>query len=212
MIQYYRNLRDLQQRIAYEELVKVDFMNMRSDLAERACDRLRKLAPGATLYHMEAAGVMSVAIGPVKDFGAFASAIDFGDVVLSERFKTAPLPINVHRMKLGARAETIRKKFQRRHRREGRADAAGEGRTNGPCPRRGREAGSRQDQGRIGRRSERSGLLRPTGRNGRVRRLLQAGEGREGALANVSIASDTPSKERRSPRRSSNWPRTIAPR
>ena len=111
VIQYYRNLRDLQQRIAYEELVKVDFTNMRSDLAERACDRLRKLAPGATLYHLEAAGVMSVAIGPVKDFGAFASAIDFGDVVSRNDSKRS-FTVNVHRTKLGARAETTQEEIR----------------------------------------------------------------------------------------------------
>jgi len=110
-IEFARNVQDLRQKVAYEELVKVDFTNMRADLTKNACDRLQKIAPGATLYHLEATDVMRVAIGPVKDFNAFASAVDFGDVLVRNESKRS-LAVKVHRMKLGAKAETVEEEIQ----------------------------------------------------------------------------------------------------
>jgi hypothetical protein len=52
-IEFARNVQDLRQKVAYEELVKVDFTNMRADLTKNACDRLQKIAPGARSERVE---------------------------------------------------------------------------------------------------------------------------------------------------------------
>ncbi len=100
-----RNVKDLFDRVGYEQVVKVDFVSMRFDLADKAREKLRRLAPGAALYEIKDADKMSVVLGPVADFRAFASGIDFGDVVLQNETKRL-LRIRIHPMKLGARAET----------------------------------------------------------------------------------------------------------
>jgi hypothetical protein len=110
-LQFSRNVRDLRQKVGYEEVVRIEFANMRADLVANACERLQKLAPGATLHHMESDNRMRVELGPVKDFNVFASAVDFGDVVVRNESKRL-LSVNVHRTKLGAKADTAEEENQ----------------------------------------------------------------------------------------------------
>jgi hypothetical protein len=104
--QFTRNARNLLDRVGYEQVVKVDFVNVRLDLADKACESLRRIAPAATLYEIKSEGALNVVLGPVSDFRGFASAIDFADVVLQNEPKRL-LKIKIRPLKLGARAETI---------------------------------------------------------------------------------------------------------
>ena len=100
-----RGMKDLLDRVGYERVVKVDLVAMRFDLADKAREKLRQVAPGATVFDIKADDKMKVVLGPVADFKAFTSAIDFGDVVFQNETKRL-LRIRIHPMKLGARAET----------------------------------------------------------------------------------------------------------
>jgi hypothetical protein len=104
--QFTRNAKSLLDRVGYEQVVKVDFVNVRLDLASKACAKLQQLAPTAMLYEIKSEGALNVVLGPVSDFRGFASSIDFADVVLQNEPKRL-LKIRIHPMKLGAKAETI---------------------------------------------------------------------------------------------------------
>ncbi|MFZ1934685.1 MAG: HEAT repeat domain-containing protein [Thermoguttaceae bacterium] len=109
--QFTRNAKILLDKVGYEEVVKVDFVKMRLDLANKACERLQQLAPTATLYEIKSQDALNVVLGPVKDFRALAAAIDFGDVVLQNEPKRL-LKIKIHPLKLGARTETIEEEVE----------------------------------------------------------------------------------------------------
>ncbi len=99
------------ERVGYEQVVKVEFVNLRSDLANKARAKLQQLAPNAMFYDLKAEDKMKVVLGPVNDFKAFASAIDFGDLLLQNESKRL-LKVRVRAMKLGARAETLEEEME----------------------------------------------------------------------------------------------------
>ncbi len=107
--QFTRNAKNLLERVGYEQMVKVDFVKMRLDLAGKACERLQKLAPTAMLYEITSQEGLNVVLGPVGDFRAFAAGIDFGDVLLQNETKRL-LKIRIHPLVLGA----ARKRSRRR--------------------------------------------------------------------------------------------------
>ena len=100
-VQYFRNVQAMQKNLGYEVVARVEFVNMRPDLIQNACDKLQKLAPGIRSTARKLQGEVHVALGAVVDFQAFASGIDFGNVLVrndSKRF----LRLAVDPMKLGA--------------------------------------------------------------------------------------------------------------
>jgi hypothetical protein len=101
-----RDEKNLLDRVGYEQVVKVDFVNVRLDLADRACAKLRQLVPSAMVYDIKSEGGLNVVLGPVSDFRGFVSSIDFADVVLQNEPKRS-LKIRIRPMQLGAKAETI---------------------------------------------------------------------------------------------------------
>jgi hypothetical protein len=86
-IQHVLNIRDLYAAHPYEEVITVHLSNTGFDVAEKVCDKLKTLAPGAVIHHVELGDEMDVAIGPVRDFNGFVSAIDFGNVTAANEPK-----------------------------------------------------------------------------------------------------------------------------
>lgn len=104
--QFTRNTKDLFDRLGYEQVIKLDFVNVRLDLADKACEKLRQLVPSATLHEIKSVGGFNVVLGPVTDFRGFVASLDFAEVVLQNESKRS-LKLKIRPMKLGAKAETV---------------------------------------------------------------------------------------------------------
>ena len=86
--QFTRNAKNLLERVGYEQMVKVDFVKMRLDLAGKACERLQKLADGHALRNHIARGAERGA-RPGRRFSRVCRGHRFWRRALAERDEAA---------------------------------------------------------------------------------------------------------------------------
>ncbi len=99
------NIRDLLKAHGHERVVNLELDNLSANVAQRAYDKIRAAAPGATLYHFSDGNLHDVFVGPVDDYQAVVAGVDFGTIEYQDEGRRA-LRVEVDRRKLGARANT----------------------------------------------------------------------------------------------------------
>jgi hypothetical protein len=104
-IQFLSNARDFVVKHGHEKVVSVSLQNLPANLSERALEKLRAAAPGATILHYRNGDLCDVFVGPVNDFRALVAAIDFGQIKFQNEGQRT-VEVTVDRLKLGARAST----------------------------------------------------------------------------------------------------------
>ncbi len=102
---------NLVESCGFEKIFKVEFVNLPSDFAQVAYDRLKKAAPGATLYHGPEDDAEAAWMGPVPDFKAMVSKLDMGKIVFEDEPRRT-VRIEVDRRKLGARTDSDQDEFR----------------------------------------------------------------------------------------------------
>lgn len=110
---FFKNVQDLYQKHPYEDILHVEVPNATEDLMKGVCDKLQKLAPDASLYRCEIEDSFNVILGPVKDFKAIASAVDFGKIALQNENKRY-LKIELDWEKFATTAETAGEAAERK--------------------------------------------------------------------------------------------------
>jgi hypothetical protein len=99
--QEYR-LRDLLSSDAYDETVKVDFIDLWHSLYFKVCEKLKKATPTINTHHYVSTEDRHVAyFARVKDFKAFVASIDFGKVIFQDEGQRL-VRVQVDPSKLGA--------------------------------------------------------------------------------------------------------------
>jgi hypothetical protein len=89
ILQFLKDMHNLYQTRPYEEILHIELSFPEDELIQKARDGLKKLLPDATMYQcqIEQRQKFLIAMAPVKDFNAVASAIDFGTIITKNENK-----------------------------------------------------------------------------------------------------------------------------
>ncbi len=104
-IKFLGDARDFVVKHGHERVVSISLQGLPPNLSEKALNKLRAAAPGATVMHYTNGDLCDVFVGPVDDFRALVAAIDFGQIKFQNEGQRT-VEVTVDRMKLGARAAT----------------------------------------------------------------------------------------------------------